>query len=786
MAKLFPPQIERSLPAFTGRKMKIPFFLGSFISEYDFSKVSLIMKNAQENITKEEELYSSSFKYDLQKKQYEALFELGFEPIIGQSYKVQIALVDNKGVIGSYSNFGTIKYTSIPKIEIKNLKKNPELNCNASKFIGYYSQKDGDITEKVLSYRFELYDETMTLIKKTEDLVHNNSLNNNIYESFDEWNLDITLIENKIYNLRYLVKTINGLELTSPWYKIVNSNSIDINMNAIFLGEMNNEDGYVKLSLRLKDSNCKDPITGKFIIWRFCEEEGEVQIHNFELYKQIPQGTLWKDFTIAQGRKYKYFLQAYNEKGIYSNKMAMTPNQFLEADFEDIFLFDGKKQLKIKFNPKVGSFKDNLLESKVNTLGGRYPYIFRNGKTKYKEFPVSGLISLLTDSNKLFLENITFMNMDKREKKKSLNKEDFNQSHDLTAVNFKNEREFKLQVLEWLNNGYPKLFRSPAEGNYIIKLSNVSLSPNETLGRMLHGFSATAYEIAGNKISDLNNFNFITNNMVSKVHKELKIESRNLTELLNDSNIYVFSKDIYFAHFDYQKTDLVVTLEFENARTVNINIKTYTGRYNVEISEKNPLKRITIISGNLSDDAVITYGYWGEEAIIDSIIPIESMKIENRIEQYIGTGEGINIISKIESEITNINRVYQLNIVPRMVYEIYSDGENYYKDKEKTLLIDEWDRSGLYFDETNKIWLDGGKKEIKSPTYKVKLNNREDFSDFARNVASEQEVDVYTAKYLGTSGGLSLDNIGEVKILEIGTGLMANIVYQAKVFKTGG
>jgi hypothetical protein len=46
MAKLFPPQIERSLPAFTGRKMKIPFSLGSFISEHDFSKVSLIMKNA--------------------------------------------------------------------------------------------------------------------------------------------------------------------------------------------------------------------------------------------------------------------------------------------------------------------------------------------------------------------------------------------------------------------------------------------------------------------------------------------------------------------------------------------------------------------------------------------------------------------------------------------------------------------------------------------------------------------------------------------------------------------
>ena len=57
------------------------------------------------------------------------------------------------------------------------------------------------------------------------------------------------------------------------------------------------------------------------------------------------------------------------------------------------------------------------------------------------------------------------------------------------------ERRFKLEVLNWLNNGKPKLFRSPTEGNYIVRLLNVSLSPVDTLGRMLHSFSCTAYEI---------------------------------------------------------------------------------------------------------------------------------------------------------------------------------------------------------------------------------------------------------------------------------------------------
>jgi hypothetical protein len=45
-----------------------------------------------------------------------------------------------------------------------------------------------------------------------------------------------------------------------------------------------------------------------------------------------------------------------------------------------------------------------------------------------------------------------------------------------------------LEVLEWLNNGEAKIFRSPTEGNYIVRLMNVSLTPNDTLGRMLHTF----------------------------------------------------------------------------------------------------------------------------------------------------------------------------------------------------------------------------------------------------------------------------------------------------------
>jgi hypothetical protein len=39
--------------------------------------------------------------------------------------------------------------------------------------------------------------------------------------------------------------------------------------------------------------------------------------------------------------------------------------------------------------------------------------------------------------------------------------------------------------MEFLYDGQVKLFRSPTEGNYLIRLTDVSFSPNEQLGRMI-------------------------------------------------------------------------------------------------------------------------------------------------------------------------------------------------------------------------------------------------------------------------------------------------------------
>jgi hypothetical protein len=179
---------------------------------------------------------------------------------------------------------------------------------------------------------------------------------------------------------------------------------------------------------------------------------------------------IWEDFTTKQGVYYIYSLQAYNAKGLYSSRV-LNVEEFLDEsytenpdrlgqyhtvfkhspifmDFEDAFLFDGKRQLRIRFNPKISSFKSTILESKIDTIGGKYPFIFRNGNVEYKEFPISGLLSLISDPNERFFAGIQKNLYISREEATLANSDNsYELDSWLTADNLRREREFKMAAL---------------------------------------------------------------------------------------------------------------------------------------------------------------------------------------------------------------------------------------------------------------------------------------------------------------------------------------------------
>jgi len=58
------------------------------------------------------------------------------------------------------------------------------------------------------------------------------------------------------------------------------------------------------------------------------------------------------------------------------------------------------------------------------------------------------------------------------------------------------ERNFRENLISFLNNGKPKVLKTAAEGIFMVRLTNLSFTPKQQLGRMIYDFSCDLTEIA--------------------------------------------------------------------------------------------------------------------------------------------------------------------------------------------------------------------------------------------------------------------------------------------------
>lgn len=502
MDKLYPPSIAGTLPSFyttlsEGTTIVVPFSMNKIVSINQVKGFKLRIKTTNTDILygvidnlpvswDRTELISPSVSFRLPETIKNKL-------TVGSYYKVQLAYVDHFDVIGYYSTVAIIKYTSKPSVSIQGFDLG-QLNPYSPIYIGEYNNLD--TTEKVYQYKFNLYDAKDNLLESSDWRLHNSYEDTSLTSSIDRYNTKYAFDQNLRYKICYIVKTNNGLEVSSPRYLVMESTTIDPEVNVDLIAKLDYDNACINLTFETKDNKT---ITGSFLLSRTSSIDNYsswTDIADLKLIGELPSKFLFKDFAIEQGANYMYALTQYTDnKKIYSNKLL---SNRIMASFEDIFLYDGKKQLRIRFNSKVSSFKSVVQESKKVTLGGKYPIILRNGAVEYKEFPINGLISYYMDNDELFFSI-----------EKDLNIADWVPTTDIIDDNIYIERKFKMAVLEWLNNGEVKLFKSPSEGNYIVRLMNVNLTPVDQTSRMLHNFSCTATEIAELNMDNLIQYGLI-------------------------------------------------------------------------------------------------------------------------------------------------------------------------------------------------------------------------------------------------------------------------------------
>lgn len=453
--KLFPPSIDGKLPAQVGDQLKIPFIHSKAVETSDYTglmlKITSPFSGNQIAILEGEHPLSNIATFTLPE---------GHPLIIGQYYKVQLAYgTGASGALepGYYSTVGIFKYTEIPTINL-------EISTFGTKITGQYMPPAADKTEKVASYRFDIYDGTR-LFDTSGEILNNASGNTHEFIVNKMYELD------KQYQIAYTITTINSLtvrkelKFTISKFELESDDWASIGNLQVLV---NSENGYnnIIFTTEMTDGNFR-------LVRNNMGMDKEV------LY--IATGSfVYNDYAIEQGGIYEYNIYyEYCNPDSEQTVMGYLKPVTVFSDFEDMFLSDGERQLAIRFNPKVSNFKEVVTESKLNTISSQFPVFFRNGSTKYKELSIAGLISYYMDNDELFLTTPIEW-----------------KTTNLTGENIAAERQFKLEVLTWLNNGQPKLLRTPAEGNYIVRLTNISLSPDDKLGRMLHSFTATASEIA--------------------------------------------------------------------------------------------------------------------------------------------------------------------------------------------------------------------------------------------------------------------------------------------------
>lgn len=808
MAKLFPPVIEGIVPAFYQEEKNgniavvIPFSMNRAVSQSQVKGLAVKVKTVQSSSYIHTVKVEDSVDYELENSCWVRVY---INPLQvtqmkkGQYYKFQIAYIDNKGDIGYYSTVGVGKYTTKPNIYIGDLEKGT-INTHQYKYFGFYSQENGDKTEHAYSYQFDVYDENNNIVATSGEQLHNSSNDTEENLSYDEFTYSKELPLNKSYRIKYTVTTINGLVISSPRYRIMQKISIDSDIQATLEATADFDNGEIILNLigKKDDEGLEIPASGAFLLTRSCEDDNYTdwdEIARFKLSAQKPSRQLWKDYTVEQGKSYKYSIQQYNDKGLYSNRIY---SNIVKSDFEDAFLFDGEKQLKIKYNPKIASFKTDLLETKVETIGSKHPFILRNGQVSYKEFSISGLISYLMDSTKDF---DTSNELD---------------SIQLTGENIARERDFKLKVYDWLTNGKSKLFRSPGEGNYIVRLMNVSLAPNDTLGRMLHTFTATAYEVADFSYSNLNSFGFISidNPEVQLLRFETvnlgthsKDTSGNIIYTYGNTNISISdnikgggskinSHPVQTIRFTDMNpgSKLLITLEGSNQTPQEIQIGV-TGSYNIDLGV--PIKEI-YFGENTIPSGQATYSFYSiQQNIFDKVDNISITEVPTR--QFIGEHDILKEIEYVYDSNNNIwvrnpkidlIKFYNLHVQKRSIEKIVEYNNKYYKDKDHTQELKNQDVFTLY---ALGIW---GKKQpgnANDPSYKPydRFNwefKVEQYLDFSASLTEPIKEKVYQPFILLDGSQVSVEGIQDFSIrdfgkpnsLVIGNGCIAETSYQIR------
>lgn len=413
------------------------------------------------------------------------------EPVIGNNM-ADIVEAQNNNRFSEWSTVALLQPILRPEVVLRGFSTKEVIMASLGNIVsGKIKFQDGGELE---SYRIQVYKTgDSTLEYDSETIFSDSFAANEIYHE-----IKYGFIEGIRYTMKFTYTTKSAYTETKN-YKFIVLSATGEPLDAKLELTPNSTMGRVEIHVFSKNEKFLGNLTIRrassktnFTVWE--------DVQHIALKEDLLINTTWYDYGVESGVWYKYCVQKRNARG--DRGLAVMCKEPAMVLLEDIFLSDANKHLRIKFNPQISSYTHTLSESSTQTIGAKYPFIKRNANTHYRQFSISGLISHFMDEGNLFTnkEELYKDNLSLYQK--------YNEDNRITDYNdFILEQKFREKIEEFLYDGQVKLFRSAPEGTMLVRLMNVSLNPEPTLGRMLYSFSATAYEIADFTVDNLKKYN---------------------------------------------------------------------------------------------------------------------------------------------------------------------------------------------------------------------------------------------------------------------------------------
>ena len=380
-----------------------------------------------------------------------------------------------------------------------------------------------DPSELIHSYSFTLYNDRDEIIEDSGYIYANQYQNN---DSFN-YLMKTELQDGATYKLAFHFITINKYEggfyryddeVDDRFEFICAAYSLDIPPCVLLTAENDNEEVLKDItSIHLEEEEGRIGIkfyaaidegySGNLCIRRADSRDNFKTWTDVYLYtckqESINLIPIFYDYTVESGVWYKYGVQVISTNGD-RGQIVVVSNPILR-NFEYSFLLgENNQQLKLMFDNNMNNFKYQIYDSNIDPIGSKYAKITRNANTYYRTFPLNGLISFWMDENKLFCnKKIVYKYSDIVDLYNNYNKE-----NNIVQYDYIYERDFRDKVLEFLQDGEPKLFKSPTEGNIILRLKDINCTPNQSLDRMIYSFTSNAYEIDDSTMDNYRKYGF--------------------------------------------------------------------------------------------------------------------------------------------------------------------------------------------------------------------------------------------------------------------------------------